>query len=81
MSVHFARQAGSEQMHQEGGRVTAGDKNAYSSLWLVQKLSAGGLGAGAGARTRARARAGSAPGCYVKSASATTTLRKAASHI
>lgn len=79
MSAHSARRAGSEQMHQEGGRVTAGDKNAYSSLWLVQKLAVGGLGAGA--RTRARARAGSAPGCYVKSASATTTLRKAASHI
>lgn len=35
----------------------------------------------AGARTRARARTGSAPGCYVKSASATTTFCKAASHI
>lgn len=31
-----------------GGRVTAGDKNAYSSLWLVQKLAAGGLGLGLG---------------------------------
>lgn len=48
MSAHSARQAGSEQMHQEGGRVTAGDKNAYSSLWLVQKLAAGGLGLGLG---------------------------------
>lgn len=31
---------------------------------------------GSGATTRARASAGLAPGCYVKSASATTTLRK-----
>lgn len=28
--------------------VTAGDKNAYSSLWLVHKLAAGGLGLGLG---------------------------------
>lgn len=28
--------------------VTAGYKNAYSSLWLVQKLAAGGLGLGLG---------------------------------
>lgn len=49
MSARCARRAGSEQMHQEGGgRVTAGDKNAYSSLWLVQKLAAGGLGLGLG---------------------------------
>lgn len=35
-------------MHQEGGRVTAEYKNAYSSLWLVQKLAAGSLGLGLG---------------------------------
>lgn len=48
ISTHFARQAGGEQMHQEGGRIAAGDKNAYSSLWLVQRLAAGGLGLGLG---------------------------------
>lgn len=35
-------------MHQEGGRVMAGYKNAYSSLWLVHKLAAGRLGLGLG---------------------------------
>lgn len=48
MSARSARGAGSEQMHQEGGRVTAGYKNAYSSLWLVHKLAAGRLGPGLG---------------------------------
>lgn len=39
-SAPSARWAGSEQMHQEwgGGRVAAGYKNAYSSLWLVTSL-------------------------------------------
>lgn len=31
-----------------GGRVTAGYKNAYSSLWLIQKFAAGILGLGLG---------------------------------
>lgn len=62
------------------GGVTAGYKNAYSSFFMVGPQACS-WSPGAGARTRARARAGSAPGCYVKSASAATTLRKAASHI
>ena len=35
-------------MYKEGDRATDGDKNAYSSLWLVQKLAVGGLGLGQG---------------------------------
>lgn len=44
--------AGSEQMHQGrgGAELQLGTKNAYSSLWLVQKLAAGGLGLGLGPR-------------------------------
>lgn len=44
MSAHAARQGGVNRCTER--RVTAGDKNAYSSLWLVQKLAAGGLGLG-----------------------------------
>lgn len=39
---------GANRCSRSGGRVTAGYKNAYSSLWLVQELAAGGLGLGLG---------------------------------
>lgn len=86
-----ARGARGEQMHREGGRVGAPrppDPTPDSRLgikmhtlhygWSTSSLLAAW---GAGARSSARARAGSAPGCYVKSAPAATTLRKAISHI
>lgn len=67
-------------MHQEGGpELRLGIKMPTLHYgWSASSLRAAW---GAGARSSARARAGSAPGCYVKSAPAATTLRKAASHI
>lgn len=61
------------------GRVAAGIKK--SLVFLKVGPEARCWRPEAGARTRSRSRAGSASGCYVKSASATTTLRKTASHI
>lgn len=40
---------GANRCTRRGDQVTAGHKNAYSSLWLVHKLTAGRLGLGLGA--------------------------------
>lgn len=54
-----------------------GDKNAYFSLWFVQKLAGGGMRL----RHEPVPGAGKLPSFYVKSASATGTLRKDVLHI